>query len=192
MVSDDLEKWNRIYQSNNQHKQLAAPVLRDYQYLLPTDGVALDLACGLGANALVLAKRGLDTHAWDISDQAISTLAKRVEEESTKLHLQIRDVSCNPPETETFDVIVVCRFLDRHIVPSIINALRLNGLLFYQTFIKEKIDDTGPGNPDYRLGANELLTLFKPLHILLYREDGLTGEQDQGFRNEAMLIGQKR
>jgi 2-polyprenyl-3-methyl-5-hydroxy-6-metoxy-1,4-benzoquinol methylase len=28
---------------------------------------ALDLACGLGANALVLAKQGLTTEAWDIS-----------------------------------------------------------------------------------------------------------------------------
>lgn len=42
-------------------------VLLDNSHLLPASGRALDLACGLGANALYLAKRGMTTSAWDLS-----------------------------------------------------------------------------------------------------------------------------
>src|SRR3569832_2422999 len=44
-----------------------ATVLLENAHLLPREGTALDLACGLGANALLLAERGLTSHAWDIS-----------------------------------------------------------------------------------------------------------------------------
>jgi hypothetical protein len=33
--------------------------------------------------------------------------------------------------------------------------------------------------------------LFASLNILLYREEGGVGNLSRGFRNEAMLIGQK-
>ena len=103
-----------------------------------------------------------------------------------------RDAVRVPPDPGSFDVIVVSRFLDRGLIPNIINALRDQGLVFYQTFIKEKQADIGPHNPDYLLDANELLELFKSLHIILYREEGKTGDMSRGFRNEAMLIARKR
>jgi hypothetical protein len=49
-------------------------VLVEFQHLLPDHGVALDLAAGLGGNALLLAWYGLATHAWDISPVAMERL----------------------------------------------------------------------------------------------------------------------
>ena len=91
----------------------------------------------------------------------------------------------------TFDVIVVSRFLDRRLSNAIIDALKPNGLLFYQTFTKEKTIPTSPNNPDYLLNRNELLTLFSPLQVILYRENGLVGSHLKGLRNQAQFIGQK-
>jgi tellurite methyltransferase len=45
------------------------------------------------------------------------------------------------PESLTenaFDVIVVSRFLDRTLSDAIIDALKPDGLLFYQTFTRDK------------------------------------------------------
>jgi len=102
-----------------------------------------------------------------------------------------RDVVREPPEPDSFDVIVVVRFLDRRLTRHIIEAIRPQGLLYYQTFIRDKVDDTGPTRPDYLLEVNELLELFNALTIRLYREEGGTGDPGRGFRNEAMLIAQR-
>ncbi|MDQ7072446.1 MAG: hypothetical protein Q9N32_01260 [Gammaproteobacteria bacterium] len=48
-----MKKWDAIYQQKLQ-TPTASLVLSRYSYLLPTHGVALDLACGQGGNALFL------------------------------------------------------------------------------------------------------------------------------------------
>ena len=151
-----------------------------------------DLACGRGANALYLAHKGLTTCAWDVSDVTIRRLADQAKQVGLAVKAEQRDVTALPPAPASFDVIVVSRFLDRNLVPDIIAALKDDGLLFYQTFTREKISDFGPHNPAYRLQANELLRLFQSLHVIYYHEEGAVGNTDQGFRNEAMLVGQKR
>ena len=192
MVNTDTEKWNTIYAAGGHGRQTPATVLKEFAHLLPETGTALDLACGRGANALFLAERGLNVHAWDVSEEAISSLNTRVNELQLKLQTRICDITAEPLPTNSFDIIVVSYFLERKLMPSIISALRKNGLLFYQTFIRERVDDTGPRNEDYRLGENELLHLCRELHIVFYREEGKLGDTQQGIRNEAMLIGQRR
>lgn len=185
------DKWNRIYAAGDHGSLQAARVLLENTHLLPAAGKALDAACGLGANALLLAQHGLETYAWDISQTAIDKLQSRSTELNIQLQVETRDVNAFPPAPASFDVIVVSRFLERALIPQLIAALRKGGLIYYQTFIKDKTDDSGPRNPDYRLGTNELLCLFQALQILVYREEGTLGDLQQGFRNEAMLIARK-
>ena len=192
MSQADQFKWDHIYTENNKETGQPCRVLSAHSHLLPPTGLALDLACGRGANALYLASKGHATSAWDISEVAIQALADRAERNGLPLTVEQRDVSAHPPPPASFDIIVVSRYLERTIVPDIIAALKDGGLLFYQTFIREKTADFGPHNPAYRLQPNELLHLFQSLHIIYYHEEGTTGDTDQGFRNEAMLIAQKR
>ncbi len=192
MSNTDQVKWDQIYTDGNEKPAGPCRALSSHSHLLPAEGDALDLACGRGGNALYLAARGFATHAWDISPVAVKALSDRARRNGLPLVAQQRDVSIQPPEPETFNIIVVSRFLDRSLAPAICDALRKHGLLFYQTFIREKTGDTGPNNPAYRLEANELLRLFQSLHIVYYHEEGTTGDTGQGFRNEAMLVAQKR
>ncbi|NKB38081.1 MAG: methyltransferase domain-containing protein [Gammaproteobacteria bacterium] len=187
-TTDDAVKWNQIYKEKSDSAILPSPVLIENSHLLPDTGIALDLACGRGANALFLAEHGLDTQAWDISDVAIETLQRKASGTHRNLHCQVRDIINMPPEPASLDVIVVSRFLERCIVPNLIAALRHGGLIFYQTFINDQVSQSGPRNPDYRLKNNELLHLFQDMRILVYREEGSVGSVSQGFRNEAMLI----
>jgi len=187
----DSDKWHRIYTSGNHGGPQAAKVLRENTHLLPAGGKALDLACGLGANALLLAQHGLETCAWDISQTAIDQLRLRARALPVLLQAQVRDIITLPPAPGSFDVIIISRFLERTIIPHLIAALRDGGLIYYQTFSKDKIDDSGPRNPDYRLEKNELLSLFQTLQIIYYREEGTLGDISQVFRNETMLIAQR-
>ena len=193
MSGTDRVKWDHIYESSGVD-ETAKPclVMSSHSHLLPAAGTALDLACGRGATALYLAARGYATRAWDISEVVIQGLADQARQRGLPLTAQQRDVTANPPEPESFDIIVVSRFLDRTLAPAICAALKEQGLLFYQTFIREQVSGFGPRNPAYRLQANELLHLFSPLHLIYYHEEGCVGNTELGFRNEAMLIAQKR
>ena len=169
-----------------------AEVLAQNRHLLPASGRALDLASGRGANALCLARRGgLAVAAWDNSATALATLASTARQQALHIACQRRDILRRPPEPASFDVIVVSRFLDRDLMADIKRALRQHGLIFYQTFTREKVDDRGPRNPAYLLKKNELLGFFNDWPLLYYREEGRTGDLRRGFRNQAMLIAQK-
>jgi len=187
-VVDERDKWNRIHSAAAQSAAEPARVLRNFEHLLPGTGAALDLACGRGGNALFLAARGLATQAWDISDIACAQLAAAALRQGLTLDCVVRDVVAHPPDPESFDVIAVSHFLDRSICMPLQQALRRDGILFYQTFIEAAVDAGGPRNPAYRLQANELLRLFAGLQVIAYREEARRGDTARGFRNEAMLV----
>lgn len=165
-------------------------MLSQHRHLLPAQGTALDLACGLGANALLLAQAGLTTHAWDISATALTQLHQFAQQQQLTLHTLQRDIEAQPPAAGSFDIIVVSDFLFRPICAAIQAALKPGGLLFYTTWCAHKQSAQGPSNPDFLLQNNELLHLFSPMQIRFYQEDGLTGDLNQGDRNRAHLIAQ--
>lgn len=190
----DREKWNVRYR----HKMatpgfVAEPVLvlQEFAHLLPASGEALELACGLGANSLMLAQMGLDTSAWDISDVAVEHLRAEARRRGLMLHAEARDLLASPPPPGRFDVVVVSRYLERPLMPAILRALRPGGLLYYQTFVAERVSERGPPDGPYRLSPNELLELCRGLRILAYREEGRVGDPSGGLRDEAYLVGQR-
>jgi SAM-dependent methyltransferase len=189
-MSSDTDKWDARYRQARESSP--SKVLLDNRHLLPGSGTALDVACGLGANALLLAEHGLTTHAWDSSSVAIDKLQERAQAHGVSVETAVRDVVAHPPEPASFDVIVVTRFLDRGLSPQLTQALRMDGLLFYQTFTRTRVGDVGPSNPDYRLADGELLVMFSVLQVLVYREEGNVGDVSRGFRDEAMMVARKR
>jgi SAM-dependent methyltransferase len=183
-------EWNQRYKATTSPLQ-PCQALTDYIHLLPTTGRALDLACGLGANALLLANHGLETHAWDYAETAIERLQANIQKQQLQIQTQVRDIIALPPPANTYDVIIVCHFLDRQLSNALVKSLKINGLLFYQTFTRTAVNEAGPKNPHFRLANNELLRLFSDLQIVIYREEGTIGDTTQGFRNQALLIAKK-
>ncbi len=184
------QKWDNIYQ----HKSVTGDVvnvLLQHLCLLPDQGLALDLACGLGANALKLAQSGLSTEAWDFSSVALTKLQSQARAQNVNIQTKLCNINSESFTNQRFDVIVISRFLDRSLSNAIIAALKNGGLLFYQTFTQNKITEQGPSNPDYLLQTNELLRLFAPLSTVFYQEYAGIGDTQKGERNEVMYIGQK-
>ncbi|MDD2759311.1 MAG: methyltransferase domain-containing protein [Methylomonas sp.] len=183
-------KWDAIY-SNDEWLAEASETLLSHRHLLPKKGRALDLACGLGGNAMLLAAHGLSVDAWDISAVALAKLQQHANH--SLLPIVTRQCSITPETLAIagYDVIIVSRFLDRSLCNAIMGALKPEGLLFYQTFTRNKLDQQGPCNPDYLLERNELLALFAPLSLIYYREYAHIGDLRYGNRNEACYIGQK-
>tara|TARA_B110000444_G_scaffold241052_1_gene257041 strand:+ start:2122 stop:2757 length:636 start_codon:yes stop_codon:yes gene_type:complete len=183
-------RWDKRYQHIN-GKITAAKVLSENLHLLPKCGDSLDLACGRGGNALMLAKAGLRSQAWDISETALHILREAADKQRLKIITHQQDIEKTPPEKGSFDVIVVSYFLNREICTDLVKALRPNGLLFYQTFCREKMSENGPNKSEFLLERNELLSLFDNLKVLYYREDNRCGNLHLGHRDTAQFIGQK-
>lgn len=183
-------KWNQRH-ADPTHQPRAAEVLYQNRHLLPAAGRALDLACGLGGNALLMAKAGLEVTAWDLSPVAIGRLQGFMDAQGLNLRAEVRDLSLDPLPVDWFDVIVVSYFLDRSLIPALIAGLKQGGLIFYQTFTRIAVSGQGPANPDYRLGDNELLRLFESLNLRCYREENRLGDLSTGQRDVAMLVAEK-
>jgi len=187
-----MEKWNRIYSEESISSFNVSEVLIENEYLLPQQGRALDLACGLGGNAVYLAGRGLSVTALDISPVAIRKLNEYAGREQLSIKGRRQFIESSSFAEQGYDIVVVSRYLDRNLKDAIISALKPGGLLFYQTFVQDKVASAGPNNPDFLLSNNELLKMFSPLRVVFYRENGLIGNTDLGLRNEAQFIGQKQ
>ena len=161
-------------------------------HLLPVAGQALDLACGLGGNALLLAQHGLAVTAWDLSPVAVNRLRQSAEGLGLQgLTAEVRDLERRPPPPDCFDLIIVSYFLERSLAPYLVASLKPGGLLFYQTYTRFEVSKRGPENPLYRLDENELLVLFRPLSVRYYREEQRLGDTTKGARAVAMLIAEK-
>ncbi|MCW8932778.1 MAG: methyltransferase domain-containing protein [Gammaproteobacteria bacterium] len=201
-MNDIRKKWNDRYEQVHVPNQVI-DVLELNLHLLPAQGKSLDLACGLGGNALRMAERGFESHAWDLSDAAIEKVHEFAQERHLNVSAKQCDISQNERQTEMheegFDVIIVGHFLLREIIPALISALKPGGLIFYQTFVEEEqgneneqpAPDSGPRNKFFRLKKNELLELFSELTVRYYREEGLLAEREENVPGEALLVAQK-
>ena len=184
------EKWNQRHDEATGTGEVAQVLLCN-AHLLPRRGKALDLACGRGANALWLAGRGLEVHAWDFSAVAIERLQTEADSRGLAVHGEVRDVVAEPPQPECFDLVLVSHFLERDLVEPLTAALKPGGRLFYQTFVQEVNLGRGPGRPQWRLAPNELLRLFAPLRIHYYRENAPLSDDSDPLADLALLVASK-
>jgi tellurite methyltransferase len=191
MFVDRDKFWNDRYIKMDK-KQKTDSFLTRNRHLLPVKGQALDLACGLGENAIFLAKCNLQVDGWDFSEIAIDQLKKEAERQGVDISTKVWDVTAGDWPEEQYDVVTVSRFLDRSIAPSLIRVLKPGGLLFYKTFVHLTVDGKGPANPAFRLGKNELLSLFFPaLELVFYQEEWEIGSGGSEDRDSAFFIGRR-
>ena len=183
-------KWDQQFSQATEPGR-PADVLIDNKHLLPANGNSLEIACGLGANALLLAKHGLETSAWDSSSAGLEKLSHFAQKQFVTIKTRCIDLETSERLEGSFDVIVVAHYLYRPLCTAIESLLKPNGLLFYQTFTQVKTTPGGPNNPKFLLKKNELLKLFPNLSLVSYREERDCGDLSIGLRNLAYLVARK-
>ncbi len=70
------------------------------------EGRALDLSCGLGANATYLARSGFDTIGMDVSETAVSFACAKAAEEGVGVEFHVASPYDLPFETAVFDLVL--------------------------------------------------------------------------------------
>jgi SAM-dependent methyltransferase len=199
----DRERWNQLY-SERSHTSLTPDesLVGIYERFVGPAFVgggpaprsprrALDLAGGVGRNALFLAREG-----WQVTLNELSDEAARLAEENARRSglplticrasaLEALTAACRPnasepgtPQPNTsepntrYDLILMLFYLDRTLFSFLPQALAPGGMLF----IKTRTEDhprfqSGSKHPEYFLRPGELAASFPGLHVLHSRED---------------------
>ena len=150
--------------------------------LLPRGGAALDLACGRGRHALLLAAAGLQVRAVDIDAGKVADLAATAERLGMPVIAEVLDLESGAPNlgSAAYELIVGFRYLHRPLFPALAEALKPGGLLLYETFTTAQAESGHPVNRDFLLEAGELSQLVSPLEVVRSREGEHDGAQVAG------------
>lgn len=167
-----------------------SPWLIDNADLLPRAGKkVLDVACGRGRHALLLASAGFDVHAIDRNPDAIAFLRATAERLRFSLTADVVDLEGDSPTAldkpkglsprptaGEYDVVFVFNYLHRPLMPALRAALKPGGRLFYETFTTRQAERGHPKNPAFLLKDGELAELVAPLTVTRSREGEVDGQ----------------
>ena len=126
--------------------------------LVPEGGRVLDLACGRGRHARLLAGLGYTVEAVDRDADAIESLAGL-----ERIHTRVADLEGGPwpYHTDVFDAVVVTNYLYRPQLPALLKLIAPQGVLIYETFMVGNERFGKPSNPAFLLRPGELLELVR-------------------------------
>lgn len=171
----EREKWDRRYAEGYEPRRQASQLLRDWIDRLPK-GRALDLACGLGRNAIFLAEHGFQVDAIDISRIALQEAGRRAAEKNLSINWIEADLDSYPLPKETYHLVLNSFYINRNLVPAMKEALCPGGFLLFEHHLLAPEPVEGPAEPGFRVRPNEPLRLFLDLHIIFYEEKILIDE----------------
>jgi tellurite methyltransferase len=165
----DLAGWEEQYRkdadSAADRESIPNPLLVEAAREL-RPGVALDLACGTGRNALWLAQLGWDVTAVDGSAKAVEILRHRAA--GLRIEAQIADMedSSFTIELSRYDLIAMCYYFQRNLIEQCKQGLVPGGIMIAIALLIEP----GKERSTFRLQPGELRGYFADWKILHDRE----------------------
>jgi len=150
--------------------EMASLWVKRFLPLIAAGGSVLDLACGQGRHSLLLAERGYRVAAVDRDADALAGISAKAPGILTRL----ADLEGGgwPYHGSVFDGIVVTNYLYRPLLPMLLNALDVNGVLIYETFMVGNERFGKPANPAYLLRPGELLDVVRRRLTVVAFEQG--------------------
>jgi tellurite methyltransferase len=183
-VKSDRERWNFRYSGTLEEIPPPDQLLVESEPLLKS-GRALDLACGLGSNALFLAKRGYWVDALDTSMRALRRLQKEIRERNLTIGPVLTDLDYYPVRSGFYDLVIIFYFFSKGLMRRIISSLKPGGLLIYATFNYRHLNLHPGFRHDYLVPEEGLAQFFPNLETVMSAEN--SGEQG----NVSQFIGRK-
>ena len=185
----DLSKWDSRHRTAGERGPEPASIVLELLPLLP-NGRALDIACGTGRHALLLAKLGHCVTAVDASGVALELVEEQARGDSIAvqnrraadlsqaqwhsgagLRLVQADLEDAKLPEAAFDLILCIHYLQRSLFRQIERALRPGGMLLFETFTRAQLELAGgPRNPEFLLENHELHGAFPGLRTIFHRE----------------------
>lgn len=142
-------------------------VRRWIEYVPPATRV-LDLACGSGRHARMLAAKGHEVLALDRDPRLIAGLANIARIDARLAELETGTWGL---DGQRFHAIIVTNYLHRPLLPMLVDAVAPGGFLIYETFAVGNERFGRPSNPAFLLRPGELLEVVRgKLRVRAYED----------------------
>ncbi len=132
--------------------------------------LALDLACGRGRHAILLAQHGYRVEAVDYALPALMSLKAEAASRALAVTCIAADVTAWPLPRNRYQLVLVVNFLERGCFAALRAAVRPGGALLLETFLEGQERYGHPRNPAYLLRRGELARAFGDWEILQSHE----------------------
>ena len=169
MSKEDREKWNQRYADDSHGKGNPVTLIEDWLPQLPV-GKALDVACGAGRNALLLAHAGFDVDAIDISHEGLTKARAKAESQGFDINWIEQDLDQPYCFDDDYDLIVVMWYVNLPLISKLCDHLAPSGFLLSEEHLVTDREVIGPRTADYRVATGALREAVSGLEILHYEE----------------------
>ncbi|MCC6850488.1 MAG: methyltransferase domain-containing protein [Deltaproteobacteria bacterium] len=174
MDDDRLRRWQERHRTAEE-PGAPSPFVVDALALLgaPASAAgdrALDLACGRGRHALLLAERGYRVDAVDFALPALTILRRHALARRLDVRCLAADVGAWPLPTDRYALVLVVSFLDRSVFPTLRAAVAPGGVLLYETHAR-RTGIASAVRTEFCLAPGELDALCADWEVLLRRDD---------------------
>jgi 2-polyprenyl-3-methyl-5-hydroxy-6-metoxy-1,4-benzoquinol methylase len=171
----------------------------------------LDLGCGVGRHALLLAREGFTVHAVDASPAAMEFVAGQAKTAGLDLSLKMSEMTAIPYDNETFDYLLAWNVIYHGDLPVVLRSLAeilrvlKPGGIFQGTMLSKRNTEIATGrriakdtyidtdrfekrHPHYYCSAAELIALLGGFEVLalIDREHRLEGSFHWHFLAEKL------
>ena len=133
MSRQDFEKWQGRYAERSvSDPEEVEPFLKEIEAELPSLGRALDLAGGVGRNAIFFARRGLQVTLEDVSPRGLDLASATAERVGVEIDTCALDLEVDALPEGPFDLVVCTWFLlTPEMWRAIASALAPSGRVVY-------------------------------------------------------------
>jgi SAM-dependent methyltransferase len=132
---------------------------------------ALDVAMGGGRHAHALADAGYRLFGIDRDYASLRDARNALAARGLTLRAWCADLTTSGLPSDAFELVVVTRYLQRDLFPSIRRAVTKGGVVIYETFTVKQLElGWGPTSRDHLLEPGELGRLFAGFEILSHEE----------------------
>lgn len=170
-----MARWNERYQGQVTGDPAMPKGLGGIE--LDRSGRCLDVACGLGAQALWAARQGYHVVAIDASEVAITALNSAAVRSGLRDRIETRVFDLDgglPADVASECSLVICqRFRDPRLYEQLVYMLRPGGVLVITVLSSVGLDgEPGP----FHAPPGDLVCAFRDLDVLIERSVELDGE----------------
>ena len=176
MSQIDRSKWDQRYAERSEHQNNPVSLVTDWLPRIPV-GRALDVACGAGRNALLLAETGFAVDAIDISPVGLERARQSALEQGFEINWIEHDLDQSYDFDFGYDLILVLWFVNLELVTRLCEHLAPGGYLICQEHLITGEDVIGPRGNDFRVTPGGLHEAIVGLEVLFYDESVETVEQ---------------
>ena len=169
MSKQDRIKWDQRYAAGSYHKNNPVTFLQDWLRRLPV-GRALDVACGAGRNAILLAQAGFQVDAIDISPEGLALARRDAEEQGLAINWIQQDLDLPYRFDTNYDLIIVMWYVDLDLIASLCDCLAPGGYLVCEEHLVTDQEVIGPSSPEFRVAPGELRAALSGVEVLSYEE----------------------